>query len=571
MKNLKIVILLLAIGLFAKACNSNSSTSPMVPDDPTIVDVAAANEQFSTLVSALEQAGLVSALQAAGPFTVFAPTNDAFSALPEGTLESLTQEQLTEILTYHVLTAEVPSGALQPEQTVTALNDQELFVTVDGGNVTVNGNSGVVTADITASNGLIHAVNRVLLPDAFNNVVENAQKRYFLSALVSAVVDANLAATLSDPDSDFTVFAPTNEAFDAIADVLPTLSPEQLTNILLYHVLDTSVLSTDLQGEQTVPTLSGDDITVTVANGTVTINGTSTVISADNVGTNGVIHVIDSVLIPAAEDNTIPGIAAGNPDFSTLVDALVQADLVNALSGEGPFTVFAPTNDAFSNLPAGTLESLSIDQLTSILTLHVLAAEVASGDLAPEQTVTTLNGESIFVTFDGTTVTVNGNAAVTLADVQASNGLIHAINNVLLPDAFGNVVNNAQKRYFLSTLVDAVVSANLAGALSTADANFTVFAPTNAAFEAIADVVETLTPEQLTNVLLYHVLDTRVLSSAISGEAVTVPTLLEGQSVTAQLVNGNVVINGSATVTEADVDGTNGVIHVIDGVLIPEL
>ncbi|MCH8487189.1 MAG: fasciclin domain-containing protein [Candidatus Cyclonatronum sp.] len=571
MKNLNILILIIAFGLFAKACDSSSSTSPIVPDDPTIVDVAAANEQFSTLVGALEQAGLVSALEAAGPFTVFAPTNDAFAALPEGTLESLTEEQLVDILTYHVITAEVPSGALQPTQTVTALNDQELFVTVNNGNVTVNGLSGVITEDITASNGLIHAVDQVLLPDAFNNIVENAQKRYFLSALVSAVVDANLASTLADADSDFTVFAPTNEAFDAIADVLPTLSPEEITNILLYHVLDTSVLSTDLQGEQTVTTLSGDDITVTVANGTVTINGTSTVISADNIGTNGVIHVIDSVLIPAAEDNTIPGIAAGNPDFSTLVDALVQADLVGALSGEGPFTVFAPTNDAFSNLPAGTLESLSIDQLTNILTLHVLAAEVASGDLAPEQTVTTLNGESIFVTFDGTTVTVNGNAAVTLADVQASNGLIHAINNVLLPDAFGNVVNNAQKRYFLSTLVDAVVSANLAGVLSNADANFTVFAPTNAAFEAIADVVETLTPEQLTNVLLYHVLDTRVLSSAISGEAVTVPTLLEGQSVTAQLVNGNVVINGSATVTEADVDGTNGVIHVIDGVLIPEL
>lgn len=571
MKNLNILILIIAFGLFAKACDSSSSTSPIIPEEPTIVEVAAANEQFSTLVGALEQAGLAGALNAAGPFTVFAPTNDAFAALPEGTLASLTEEQLTDILTYHVLTAEVPSGALQPTQTVTALNDQELFVTLNNGNVTVNGNSGVITPDITASNGLIHAVNRVLLPDAFNNVVENAQKRYFLTALVSAVVDANLAATLSDPDSDFTVFAPTNEAFDAIADVLPTLSPEEITNILLYHVLDTSVLSTDLQGEQTVPTLSGDDITVTVANGTVTINGTSTVISADNVGTNGVIHVIDTVLIPDAEDNTIPGIAAGNPDFSTLVDALVQADLVGALSGEGPFTVFAPTNDAFSNLPAGTLESLSIDQLTSILTLHVLAAEVASGDLAPEQTVTTLNGESIFVTFDGTTVTVNGNAEVTLPDIQASNGIIHAISNVLLPDAFGNVVNNAQKRYFLSTLVDAVVSANLAGALSNADANFTVFAPTNAAFEAIADVVETLTPEQLTNVLLYHVLDTRVLSSAISGEAVTVPTLLEGQSVTAQLVNGNVVINGSATVTEADVDGTNGVIHVIDGVLIPEL
>lgn len=570
MRNLKYLILLVAFGLFIKACDSSSSTSPIEPEEPTIVEIAANNEQFSTLVGALEEAGLVGALDGAGPFTVFAPTNDAFAALPQGTLESLTEEQLTDILTYHVITAEVPSTALQPTQTVVALNDQELFVTRTNGNVTVNGVSGVITADIFGSNGVIHAVNQVLLPDAFGNIVENAQKRYFLTSLVSAVVDAGLAATLADPDSDFTVFAPTNEAFDAIAEVLPTLTPEEVTNVLLYHVLDMSVLSTDLQGEQTVPTLAGQDITVTVQNGTVRINDSATVISADNVGTNGVIHVIDAVLIPGADSNTIVDIASGNPSFSTLVDALVQANLVDALSGEGPFTVFAPTNNAFSNLPAGTLESLTIDQLTDILTYHVLASAVAAGDLAPTQTVTALNGEPLFITVEGTTVTINGTSTVEMADIMASNGIIHAVDGVLLPDAFGTVVDNAIKRYFLSTLVGAVVDANLAGALSNADANFTVFAPTNEAFAAIADVVATLTPEQLTNVLLYHVLDTRVLSGDITGE-VEVPTLLEGQSITVNVVNGNVVINGNSTVTTADVDGTNGVIHVIDAVLIPEL
>ncbi|AXJ02401.1 transforming growth factor-beta-induced protein [Cyclonatronum proteinivorum] len=569
MSNLKILILFVAFGLFLKACDSSSSTSPIDPEEPNIVEVAAANEQFSTLVSALQDADLVGALEGAGPFTVFAPTNDAFAGLPDGTLESLTSEQLTDILTYHVITAEVPSTALQPTQTVTALNDQELFITAENGNVTVNGNAGVITADITASNGIIHAVNQVLLPDAFGTIVDNAQKRYFLSTLVSAVVDAGLAPTLSDAEAEFTVFAPTNEAFDAIADVLPTLTPEELTNVLLYHVLDTSVLSSDLQGEQTVPTLAGSDITVTVTDGTVQINDAATVISADNVGTNGVIHVIDTVLIPGAQDNTIPGIAAGNPDFSTLVDALGQAGLIDALSGEGPFTVFAPTNDAFESLPEGTLESLTLDQLTGILTYHAIAAAVASGDLEPEQTVATLGGEPIFITFDGTNVTVNGTATVTIADIEASNGFIHAIDGVLLPDIFGSVVDNAIKRYYLSTLVGAVIDADLVTALSDEDANFTVFAPTNDAFDAIADILPTLTPEQVTEVLLYHVLDTRVLSGDITGEA-EVPTL-NGQSVTVNVVNGNVVINEDATVTEADVDGTNGVIHVIDAVLIPEL
>src|SRR5699024_2301705 len=149
--------------------------NPPTEEDQTIVEVAQANGNFTTLVSALQDAGLVDALNAEGPYTVFAPTDDAFASLPDGLLESLTTDQLTEILSYHVLTAEVMSGDLQQEQQVEALAGGELFVTV-GEQVSVNNKTAVVTADVDASNGVIHAIDMVLLPDSYLDVVGIAQK-----------------------------------------------------------------------------------------------------------------------------------------------------------------------------------------------------------------------------------------------------------------------------------------------------------------------------------------------------------------------------------------------------------
>jgi len=304
MKSLQYLISIIAFAFLLSACDSGTSTSAVDPQEPNIVDIAAENEDFSILVDALLQTNLAGPLEGNGPFTVFAPTNNAFNALPNGLLDSLSDEQLSEILTYHVLETEVGSAAIQPEQAVVTLNGEELFITAQANTVTLNNSSTVSTADVLASNGIIHIINQVLLPDNYGSVVDNAQKRYFLSTLVDLVVELNLAETLADPDASFTVFAPTNEAFAEIAGDTENLSPEELTDILLYHVLDTRVLSTDLQGEQTVTTLSGDDITVILNDGVVTINGNSIVTSADNNGTNGVIHVIDTVLLPPTSEDT---------------------------------------------------------------------------------------------------------------------------------------------------------------------------------------------------------------------------------------------------------------------------
>lgn len=300
MRNLTFTLLLMILPLILmlSACSDDSTRADT--QDPSITEIASINAQFSTLTGALQSAGLDAVLDGDGEFTVFAPTNDAFSALPAGTLESLSNEQLEAVLLYHVLGTGVLSGQLGAQQAVTSLQGGDIFITAGNDGVFVNGSASVTSADIEARNGVIHAIDAVILPDAFGNIVDNASKRYFLSALVDAVVAADLAGALT-ADGPFTVFAPTNDAFNAIESVAAGLTAQELANILLYHVVQGEVLSGDLQPTQQVPSLNGNPLTIEVSGGTATINGSSTVTTVDIQGTNGVIHVIDQVLLPPAQ------------------------------------------------------------------------------------------------------------------------------------------------------------------------------------------------------------------------------------------------------------------------------
>merc|ERR1711920_369462 len=247
------------------------------------------------------------------------------------------------------------------------------------------------------------------LADELPNIVELAQSVDDLSTLVAAVVAGDLVETLSSP-GPFTVFAPTNEAFAALpAGTLDTLlKPEnkgQLVDILTYHVLPAKVLSTDLKPKQVVKTVEGKELLVTIYKGNVYANKAK-VVGADNMASNGVAHIIDGVLLPpnklADELPNIVELAQSVDDLSTLVAAVVAGDLVETLSSPGPFTVFAPTNEAFAALPAGTLDTLlkpeNKAQLVDILTYHVLPAQILSTDLAPKQEVTTVEGKKLLVT-----------------------------------------------------------------------------------------------------------------------------------------------------------------------------
>jgi transforming growth factor-beta-induced protein len=296
---------------------------------------------------------------------------------------------------------------------------------------------------------------------AETTIISVASGNSDFSTLVAAIGAAELVETL-EGDGPYTVFAPTNDAFDAlpagtVEDLLKPENKDQLTDILTYHVVDGKVMAADLEDGQEVETLQGGILTVAIDGDAVTLtdeNGnTVNVIDTDIDAGNGVIHVIDGVVTPAAEDaeggsgeeatGTIVDVAVGNEDFSTLVTAVQTAGLAETLAGDGPYTVFAPTNDAFDALPAGTLATLiqpqSRDQLTAILTYHVVDGKVMAADLEDGQEIETLQGGILTVGIDGDAVTLtdeNGNTVNVVApDVAASNGVIHVIDGVVTPAA----------------------------------------------------------------------------------------------------------------------------------------
>merc|ERR1719498_1325026 len=335
------------------------------------------------------------------------------------------------------------------------------------------------------------------------NIVQLAEYTPDLSTLVSAVVAAGLADTLSSAGK-FTVFAPTNEAFKALpaGTLVSLMKPEnkaKLADILKYHVLPREILSRQWkQGQaESYPTVEGKNVQVlpgrkqdcsrhckevTVGNG----NGLHNIIKANNLASNGVVHIIDGVLLPPTpqpEEPNIVQLAERTSDLSTLVSAVVAAGLADTLSSAGKFTVFAPTNEAFKALPAGTLDNLMKPEnkakLVDILKYHVLPEEVLSTQLKLSQDVKTVEGKSLHVTRSGRKVSVGPDSKnlknVIKADNIASNGVVHIIDGVLLPPQPApapapqpkgqNIVQLAEHTPDLSTLVSAVVAAGLADTL----------------------------------------------------------------------------------------------------------
>lgn len=436
--NLFLSLVLVSAVTFIGCDNDSDDGGTSGMTELNIVETAQENDNFSILVQAITDAGLTAALEADGPFTVFAPTNEAFNDLPEGTLESLTNEQLQEILQFHVVEGTVASADLEASQDVASLLGEELLVEAEG-EVLVNGYSSVTTADIEASNGIIHAVDAVLLPAGIReaNIVDQANELGTFTSLVGAVDQVGLTSTLKYK-GDFTLFAPTDDAFASLPDgLLASLTNEQVTEILTYHVLSGEVFSNQLDPEQAVESLSEEDVFITSNNDGVFVNGSASVVTADVDVSNGVIHAIDAVILPN-EFLDVVQIAQKNYNLTTLVDLVVDADLVTTLKGDGPFTVLAPTNDAFAEISA-TLDGLTASEVEEVLLYHVAAQEALAGDLTDGMTIETVQGEDITVTIDAeNNVFFNGDVGVVTVDLEGTNGVVHIIDGVLIPPSFTN-------------------------------------------------------------------------------------------------------------------------------------
>jgi len=277
------------------------------------------------------------------------------------------------------------------------------------------------------------------------NIVQIASGNADFSILVEAVVAAGLDDDLAGT-GPFTVFAPTNTAFAALLTDLGITKEQLLANpdlakVLLYHVVSGKVMSANLVDDMEAATLQGEKLAIDLTPTPPTVNG-SKITTVDIEATNGVIHVIDKVLVPkafGAPSPTVVEIALSNPDFSVLVAALQKANLVDALQGDGPFTVFAPTNAAFTALldalDITAEELLAQPDLTKVLLHHVVSGKVMSGALTDGLVATTLNSDSLTFNLSGTPPKVD-NASIVAVDIEAGNGVIHVIDSVLVPAGF---------------------------------------------------------------------------------------------------------------------------------------
>ncbi len=272
---------------------------------------------------------------------------------------------------------------------------------------------------------------------ATKDIVDTAVAAGSFKTLVAAVKAAGLVDTLKG-EGPFTVFAPTDAAFaklpeGTIAELLKPENKAKLQAILTYHVVPGKVLAADVVKLTGAKTVQGQQIDIAVKNGKVSVDGAN-VVKTDIQTSNGVIHVIDSVILPTDKDLVQTAVEAKS--FSTLIAAAKAAGLVDVLTGEGPFTIFAPTDEAFAKLPPGTVAELlkpeNKEKLAAILTYHVVAGKVMSSDVVDLKSAKTVNGGEVNISVSDSGVMINKSKVVAV-DIEATNGVIHVIDNVLLP------------------------------------------------------------------------------------------------------------------------------------------
>lgn len=427
-------LLLAVIGMAISftACKDEDDDTTVV--SKTITDVVISDNRFTILEKALIKTDLTGALASkTGSFTVFAPTDAAFTAFLStagfSKIEDVPNDVLKPILLYHVVGTTVMSSAVSTGYVSTISPvDTDKFLSIfieKGSGVKINNSASVTMADVMADNGVIHVIDKVITPLSVGELVAVNPD---LSSLANAVVSQNLLNTLKDKNGTFTVFAPNNAGFAKYSSL-----PADVKSLLLYHVIGSKNYSSGLSTGYYNSLSKFGEYPVSIKIMTtpeVKINNSAKVVKADIAGTNGVVHIIDDVIFQPS----VVAIAQHNPNFSILVQAVIKAGLAETLSGNGPFTVFAPTNDAFNalfaTLKVSGIEALTKEQLTPILLYHVVQSNVRSGSLSSGK-VTTLNGQ-IDVNV-GTTVSINTSAKVVATDIQGINGIVHVLDQVLIP------------------------------------------------------------------------------------------------------------------------------------------
>ncbi|XP_066572759.1 transforming growth factor-beta-induced protein ig-h3 isoform X2 [Amia ocellicauda] len=511
-----------------------------------------------------DRAELRPEIEGPGSFTMFAPSNNAWSALPTEILDALVSNvniELLNALHYHMVNRRLTSEDLKHGMAIPSMyQDFEVHIHhYPNGIVTVNC-ARLVKTDQHATNGVVHVVDRVITAIT-NTVHQTIETDDNLETLRTAVAAAGLT-TLLESNGHFTVFAPTNEAFEKIPpETLNRIlgDPVALKDMLNYHILNSIQCSEAIVAGTPMETLQGTVLEVGCDGSQLTLNGKAIISDKDHLGTNGVIHYIDELLIP---DSAKTLLELGQD--STLTSAMtlfVDAGLNSYLTGSEPLTLLAPQNDAFKDT------SLSVTPaVRKLLRNHVVKEQLTSKHLYHGQELETLEGLKLRVFVYRNSLCIE-NACIAAHDKKGRYGSLFIVDKVLTPP-MGTVMDVLKGDSRFSTLVGAIQKAGLTEMMNRRGA-YTVFAPTNEAFSAMpqGELNKLMAnPRQLANVLKYHIGEEILVSGGVGSLSRLKP--LQGEKLELSMKNSTVYIN-KVPVIEADMMATNGVVHAVGSVVQP--
>ncbi|KAK2846735.1 hypothetical protein Q5P01_009734 [Channa striata] len=506
-------------------------------------------------------------IEGSGSFTFFSPSNEAWEALDEATRNALVSNvniELYNALHYHMVNKRLLTKDLKNGITVSSMyNDLGLLINhYPNGVVTVNC-ARIIHGNQVATNGVVHVIDRVI--SAVGNTIQDViEVNDDLTTLSDMAQNAGLLEKLGK-EGHYTLFAPTNDAFDSLGgDALERFqSDKEVLNALLkYHLLESVQCSEAIMSGNTYETMEGSNIEIGCDGLSLTVNGIKMVNKKDIVTTNGVIHIIDKVLIPDSAKGVME-LMGGS--LSTFTDMVSELGLSTEMSSDAEYTLLAPLNSVF------TTEVMSIDQrqLKTILENHIIKKKISLGQLYNGQHLETIGGKILRVFIYRTAVCIE-NSCLIRGSKEGSNGALHLTKTLLKPaeeTMLQILKENGNFKIFLSLMEAAGLTD-----LLRQEGEYTLFAPSDKAFASLSKTdIDLLKGDinALRTMLLYHITPSVFIGGGLEAGATNLIKSFQGSNLKVKLANNTMLVN-SVQVPEADKMASNGVVHFVNHFLYPE-
>ncbi|KAM4555226.1 transforming growth factor-beta-induced protein ig-h3 isoform 2-T2 [Odontesthes bonariensis] len=510
-----------------------------------------------------ERANLREEIEGPGSFTFFAPSNEAWAALPAEILDALVSNvniELLNALHYHMVNRRLTSEELRHGSTFPSMyQDSNVHIHhYSNGIVTVNC-ARLIKPDQHATNGIVHVVDRVITA-VTNDMQSIIDVDDDLETLRMAFAAAGLT-TMLESEGQFTIFAPTNDAFEKIPQETMNRilgDPVALRDLLNYHILKSMQCAESIVSGTPMETLQGTMLEVGCDGDQMTLNGKAIITKKDQLGTNGVIHYINELLIPDSA-KTLMELVEGS-SVSTATRLFVDAGLASHLTGSEALTILAPLNDAFT----GSLTMTP--SMRKLMSNHILKEQLSSKSLYHGQELETLLGLKLRVFVYRNNLCIE-NACIAAHDKTGRYASMFTVDKVLAPP-MGTVMDILKADDRFSELVGAVQTAGMTELLNQQGA-LTFFAPTNDAFRALprAELNRLLSnPQELSGVLRYHLSQGILVSGGVGSHTRLKP--LQGDKLELGVRNYTVYVN-KIQVADADLMATNGVVHAVSSIIKP--